>query len=214
MPVKKRMAVFASGGGTDFQSLIDAVQKGVINAEICCLIASKPDIYAIQRAVDSNIPYVIIRKSDYNDFEEFDEAVLNALNDFRADFAVLAGYLDIIGSKTVDAYENEIINIHPSLIPSFCGIGYYGKRVHQAVLDSGVKVTGATIHFVDKTADTGPIIMQQTVPVYFDDTVGDISMRVLKLEHKMLPQAIALMADDKLEVIENRVKILKSEEGK
>ena len=212
MRMKKRIAVFASGGGTDFQSLIDAVNRGEINAEICCLIAGKPDIYAIQRAINADIPYVIIRKKDYKTTVEFDEAILEALKDCRADFAVLAGYLDIVGNKTVDAYENKIINIHPSLIPSFCGMGFYGKRVHKAVLESGVKITGATVHFVDKTADTGPIIMQETVPVYFEDTVEDISMRVLKSEHKMLPKAVALMANDRLEVIENRVKILKGEE--
>jgi len=204
----KRFAVFASGGGTDFQSLIDAVRRGGINAEICCLIASKPDIYAIERAKEAGIPYLIIRKKDHASPVEFDLAVLDALRGARADFAVLAGYLDIIGENTVKAYRNRIINIHPSLIPCFCGMGFYGRRVHEAAIEAGVKVSGATVHFVDETADTGPIIMQETVPVYFEDTAEDLSMRVLKLEHKIFPKAVALMADGRLEVEGRRVRIL------
>ncbi len=203
----KRFAVFCSGGGTDFQSLIDAVRKGEIHAEICLLIASKPDIYAIERAKEAGIPFKVICKQDYATAEEFDAANRDALMESGADFAVLAGYLNILGPATVGAFRDKIINIHPALIPSFCGMGYYGKHVHRAVCESGVKISGATVHFVDEDADTGPIIMQETVPVTFEDTPETVSMRVLKLEHAMLPKAVALMADGKLKVIEGKVQV-------
>ncbi len=204
----KKFAVFASGGGTDFQSLIDAVADGRINAEICRLIAGKPDIYAIERAKQAGIPVTVVKKGDYANAELFDEALLDALKSAAADFAVLAGYLSIIGPKTIAAYKNRIINVHPALIPSFCGMGYYGGRVHTAVVDSGVKLSGATIHFVDEVADHGPIIMQEAVPIMFEDTPEDVAARVLKLEHDMLPRAVALMAEDRLSVEGSRVKIL------
>lgn len=207
----KRFAVLCSGGGTDFQSLIDAVQKGHINAEICCMIAGKPGIHAIERARKAGIPVEVVSKKTFANIEEFDKAILGTLQKYDADFVVLAGYLSIVGPNTVQAYRNKIINIHPALIPSFCGIGYYGEHVHKAVLASGVKVSGATIHFVDEEADTGPVIMQETVPVYFEDTPQKLALRVLKLEHQMLPKAVALMAEDKLVVEDNRVKILGGE---
>ncbi len=204
----KRFAVFASGGGTDFQSIIDAVQDGRIQAEICGLIAGKEGIGAIERARQAGIPVTVVQKRDYATSEAFDGAILGALQALCADFAVLAGYLSILGSQTIKAYRNKIINIHPALIPSFCGMGFYGSRVHEAVVAAGVKVSGATIHFVDETADTGPIIMQETVPVSCDDTAQDVAERVLKLEHDMLPRAVALMAAGKIRVEDNRVRIL------
>ena len=207
MPLK-RFAVFASGGGTDFQSLIDAVQCGIINAEICCLIAGKPEIYAIQRAEKAGIPVSVVNKKEYENNDAFDEAIYAALVDARADFAVLAGYLNILGHKTVSNYRNRIINIHPALIPSFCGMGYYGSRVHEAVVEAGVKISGATVHFIDETADTGPIIMQESVPVYCSDTPEDVAQRVLELEHSILPKAVALMADGRLRVEGKKVFIL------
>ncbi len=203
----KQFAVFASGGGTDFQSLIDAVEDGRIKAKICRLIAGKPDIYAIERAKNAGIPVTVVKKSDYATAEAFDEATLAALNEAAADFAVLAGYLSIIGPKTIAAYKNRIINVHPALIPSFCGMGYYGGRVHKAVVESGVKISGATIHFVDEVADHGPIIMQEAVAVRFEDTPEDVAARVLALEHNMLPRAVALMAEGRLSVQGERVKV-------
>ncbi|MDL2237187.1 phosphoribosylglycinamide formyltransferase [Christensenellaceae bacterium OttesenSCG-928-K19] len=203
----KKFAVLASGGGTDFQSLIDAVKKGQIKAEICCLIAGKPDIYAIERAEKAGIPVKVVCKKDFTDNESFDIAVRDALVEAEADFAVLAGYLSIIGPETIKVFPNKIINIHPALIPSFCGMGYYGHHVHNAVLESGVKLSGATIHFVDETADTGPIIMQETVPVLVDDTVESLAIRVLKKEHEMLPKAVALMAEGRLQVEGKKVRI-------
>ncbi|HBU13123.1 MAG TPA: phosphoribosylglycinamide formyltransferase [Clostridiales bacterium] len=201
----KTFAVLASGNGTDFQALIDAVQKGKINAQIACLIAGKPGIYAIERAERAGIPAKVVCKRDYPDAAAFDLAIRDALMEARVDFAVLAGYLSILGEQTVRAFRNKIINIHPALIPSFCGMGYYGHNVHRAVLESGVKLSGATVHFVDETADTGPIIMQDTVPVLDTDTVESLAIRVLQKEHEMLPKAVALMAEDKLEVAGRRV---------
>lgn len=203
-----RFAVFASGGGTNFQALIDGVESGQIQAKIVCLIAGRPGIFAIERAERSGIPVKVICKRDYADEEKFDIAVCDALLSYGAEFAVLAGYLNIIGKKTVSTFRNRIINIHPALIPSFCGMGFYGDRVHRAVMDAGVKLTGVTVHFVDEGADTGPIILQETVSVFFEDTVEDIAERVLKKEHEMLPRAVALMADGKLFVDGRKVKIL------
>ena len=204
-----KFAVMASGGGTDFQSLIDAVQSGQINAEICCLVAGKPDIYAIERAKTAGIPVEVVQKKSFGTVEAFDEAILAALKAHAADFVVLAGYLSIIGKKTISAYRNKIINIHPSLIPSFCGMGMYGGKVHEAVIEYGAKFSGATVHFVDEEADTGPIIMQQVVPVMEDDTPEKLAARVLETEHRILPEAVALMADVKLLVEGRRVKVLK-----
>ena len=163
-----KFAVMASGGGTDFQSLIDAVQSGQINAEICCLVAGKPDIYAIERAKTAGIPVEVVQKKSFGTVEAFDEAILAALKAHAADFVVLAGYLSIIGKKTISAYRNKIINIHPSLIPSFCGMGMYGGKVHEAVIEYGAKFSGATVHFVDEEADTGPIIMQPVSYTHLD----------------------------------------------
>ena len=204
-----KFAVMASGGGTDFQSLIDAVRDGRINAEICCLVASKPDIYAIERAKKAGIPVEVVRKKAFGSMDEFDEAILGTLRRYEADFAVLAGYLSIIGSKTIEAYRNKIINIHPALIPSFCGMGMHGSHVHEAVIEYGVKFSGATVHFVNEEADAGPIILQETVPVLENDTPEELAARVLKTEHKILPEAVGLMADGKLKVEGRIVKILK-----
>ncbi|WP_066648413.1 phosphoribosylglycinamide formyltransferase [Christensenella timonensis] len=204
-----KFAVMASGGGTDFQSLIDAVEAGQISAEICCLIAGKPGIYAITRAQDAGIPVAVVQKKSFDSMERFDEAILKTLQEFGADFVVLAGYLSIIGEKTLAAYPNKIINVHPSLIPSFCGMGMYGSKVHEAAIAYGVKFSGATVHFIDGQADTGPIIMQAVVPVSEGDTPQDLAARVLETEHKILPQAVALMAEGKLETEGRIVKILK-----
>ncbi len=204
-----KFAVLASGGGTDFQSLIDAVADGRINAEICCLIASRPDIYAIERAKQAEIPVAVVQKKAFGDAVAFDEAILATLRRHGADFAALAGYLSIVGSKTISAYRNKIINIHPALIPSFCGMGMYGHHVHEAVIAYGTKISGATVHFVDEGADTGPIIMQEAVPVLESDTPDTLAARVLQIEHVILPKAVGLMADEKLQVEGRIVKILK-----
>lgn len=203
-----KFAVMASGGGTDFQSLIDAVKAGQIDAEICCLIASKPDIYAVERAKKAGIPVEIVQKKFFGSVEAFDRAILATLKRYLADFVVLAGYLNIVGPQTISAYKNKIINIHPALIPSFCGMGMYGSHVHEAVIAYGAKYSGATVHFVNEEADAGPIILQEVVPVLEDDTPEDLAARVLKTEHQLLPRAVALMAGGKLRVEGRIVKIL------
>nr|WP_207721615.1 phosphoribosylglycinamide formyltransferase [Christensenella tenuis] len=204
-----KFAVMASGGGTDFQSLIDAVEAGQIDAEICCLIASKPDIYAIERAKKAGIPTEVIQKKSFDNVKAFDQAILTTLKRYSADFVVLAGYLNIVGPQTISAYENKIINIHPALIPSFCGMGMYGSHVHEAVIAYGAKYSGATVHFVNEEADAGPIILQEVVPVLENDTPEDLAARVLETEHKLLPRAVELMAGGRLRVEGRLVKILK-----
>lgn len=197
-----------SGGGTDLQSVIDGVEDGRIPAEIVVVIASKPGIYALERARKAGIPGIVICKKEYADEEAFFEANLAALRQYGAEGVVLAGYLSILGKRMIEAFPNKIINIHPSLIPSFCGKGYYGLKVHKAALEYGVKVSGATVHFVDEGADTGPIIAQRSVPVLPGDTPEMLQQRVLEVEHEILPEAVALFCQDRLKVQGRRVSIL------
>lgn len=204
----KRLAVMVSGGGTDLQSVIDGVEDGRIPAEIVVVIASKPGIYALERARKAGIPGIVICKKEYADEEAFFEANLAALRQYGAEGVVLAGYLSILGKRMIEVFPNKIINIHPSLIPSFCGKGYYGLKVHKAALEYGVKVSGATVHFVDEGADTGPIIAQRSVPVLPGDTPEMLQQRVLEVEHEILPEAVALFCQDRLKVQGRRVSIL------
>ena len=204
----KRLAVMVSGGGTDLQSVIDGVEDGRIPAEIVVVIASKPGIYALERARKAGIPGIVICKKEYADEEAFFEANLAALRQYGAEGVVLAGYLSILGKRMIEAFPNKIINIHPSLIPSFCGKGYYGLKVHKAALEYGVKVSGATVHFVDEGADTGPIIAQRSVPVLPGDTPETLQQRVLEVDHEILPEAVALFCQDRLKVQGRRVSIL------
>ena len=203
----KRLAVMVSGGGTDLQSVIDGVQSGKIPAEIAVVISSKPGVYALERAKKAGIPGIVICKKDYADEQAFFDANLGALREYGAEGVVLAGYLSILGRQMIEAYPNKIINIHPSLIPSFCGKGYYGLRVHQAVLDYGAKVSGATVHFVDEGADTGPIILQQAVSVLPEDTAESLQQRILEVEHEILPEDVALFCADRLLVQGRKVTI-------
>ena len=195
MPLTK-YAVMVSGGGTNLQSLIGSG----IPADIVCVISSKEGAYALKRAENAGIPTRVIQKKDYGTKVEFDAANLQALKEAGAQFVVLAGYMQILGAELVEAYQNRIINIHPSLIPSFCGIGYYGLKVHEAVIAYGVKVTGATVHLVDGGAGTGPIILQSPVEVKPGDTPEILQQRVMKTEHQLLPRAVRLMSEDKLTV--------------
>lgn len=204
----KRLAVMVSGGGTDLQSVIDGVEDGRIPAEIVVVIASKPGIYALERARKAGIPGIVICKKEYADEEAFFEANLASLRQYGAEGVILAGYLSILGKRMIEAFPNKIINIHPSLIPSFCGKGYYGLKVHKAALEYGVKVSGATVHFVDEGADTGPIIAQRSVPVLPGDTPETLQQRVLEVEHEILPEAVALFCQDRLKVQGRRVSIL------
>lgn len=203
----KRFIVMVSGGGSNLQALIDAVERGDIRAELAAVISSQPDAYALERAKQHGIPGIVVQRRGM-DAQQFDTELLQVVNDISPDFIVLAGFLSILGKELVQQYNNRIINIHPALIPSFCGKGFYGLKVHQDALDYGVKLSGATAHFVDEHADTGAIIMQKAVEVLPDDTAEQLQKRVLAVEHELLPRAVALLAEDRIRVDGRRVYIL------
>lgn len=206
----KNIVVLVSGGGTNLQALIDAQNRGDIkNGRITCVVSSNPNAYALARAADNGIDSVVIRRKDYDAFETYDFALTQLLKSLNADLVVLAGFMTILGSKVIKAFENKIINIHPSLIPSFCGEGFYGLRVHEAALKKGVKLTGATAHFVNEVCDGGPIIIQKAVAVENGDTPEILQKRVMEqAEWNILPQAVALFCDDKIIVKDNKTEIL------
>ena len=202
-----KVAVLVSGGGTNLQAIIDKIEDGAIqNAKIEVVISNKQDAYALERAKKHGIKGECISPKNYDSREAFNQALLEALQQHDIDLVVLAGYLVIIPKNVVAAFKNRIINIHPSLIPSFCGDGFYGLHVHEAVLARGVKVTGATVHFVDDGTDTGPIILQKAVYVQEGDTPEILQKRVMEeAEWNILPEAINLIANEKIEVIDNLV---------
>lgn len=204
-----RVAVMVSGGGTNLQALIDAVEAGTIeHTQIVAVISNKKDAYALERAEKHGIPGLCISPKDFAGRDAFGRALVQALQEKQADLVVLAGYLVILPEILVQAYQNRMINIHPSLIPSFCGAGYYGLKVHEAVLARGVKVTGATVHFVDEGTDTGPIILQKAVEVHPDDTPKTLQQRVMEqAEWKILPQAVRLIAQGRVSFAGGIVKI-------
>lgn len=204
----KRIAVFASGGGTNLQAVMDGCRDGSIPGEVALVVYNRKNAYAKVRAENAGIPAVYINKLQFATPEEKDAAILSALRQYRVDIIVLAGYLDIVGPAVVAAYRYRIVNTHPALIPSFCGMGYYGERVHQAAIDYGVKVSGCTIHLVDEGADTGPILLQEAVPVLDDDDAASLAARVLEVEHRLLPEAVALLCEDRVRVEGRRVRIL------
>ncbi len=195
-----KICVCVSGGGTNLQAIIDAIDNGTItNAEIVRVISNNKGVFALERAQKHNIDAVAVSPKDYESRELFNEALLAAIDEVEPDLVVLAGFLVVIPEKLIQKYRNRIINIHPSLIPSFCGTGYYGLRVHEAALERGVKVTGATVHFVDEGTDTGPIILQKAVEVLPGDTPKALQQRVMEeAEWKILPQAINLIANGEL----------------
>ncbi len=201
-----KLAVLVSGGGTNLQALIDQINQGKLpGVSIEVVISNKRDVYALERAHQNEIPSETLVKKDYASKELFDEALLGVLDRYHVDLVVLAGCLLILPEKVVKSYPRRIINIHPSLIPSFCGEGYYGLKVHEAVLARGVKVTGATVHFVDEGTDTGPIILQKAVMVEDDDTPELLQRRVMEqAEWDLLPEAIRLIAENKL-ILENNI---------
>ncbi len=205
-----KIAVFVSGGGTNLQAIIDQIKDGSLkNVEIALVIASNDKAYALQRAADNNIPAVVMSVKNYESREIWDDAVLAKLNESGAELIVLAGYLSLLGEKTVKAFNNRIINIHPALIPSFCGKGMYGIRPHEAALERGVKVSGATVHIVNENYDEGPILLQKCVDVLPDDTPETLQKRIMKeCEQVILPKAIQLFADGKIKVINNRVEYI------
>ena len=185
----KRIAVFASGGGTDFQSVIDANEREHF-CEIACLIASKDGIGAIDRAKKHGIPYGVYAKKGYPDLEELYKKLAFHLNMLGVDYIVLAGWLKIIPESFIKTFEDRIINIHPSLIPAFCGSGYYGLKVHSAVIEYGAKISGCTVHFVNEVPDGGAIIAQRAVEVKDDDTPESLQARILEVEHELLPYCV------------------------
>lgn len=191
-----KLAVLVSGGGTNLQAIIDSIKAGRIQqAEIRLIISSNPKAYAIERGKKHRINTMVIGKEDYPSEDERTDAIINALVAEEIDLIILAGYMSILQPKLVRAFKGRIINIHPSLIPKYCGAGFYGKRVHQAVLDAGEGETGATVHYVDEGVDTGPIILQEKVPVRAGDTAELLAARVLNTEHKLLTEAINLVIE-------------------
>lgn len=198
----KNIVVLVSGGGTNLQALIDAQESGRINGgRITCVISSKPDAYALERAKKHGIPSRVISRKEYDDVAAYSKAILDALNEEKADLVVYAGFMTILDEQVVNSYPYRMMNVHPALIPSFCGKGYYGLRVHEEVLKKGVRITGATVHFVTEVCDGGPIILQKAVEVQSGDTPGILQKRVMEqAEWKILPQAVSLFCEDKLEV--------------
>lgn len=206
----KNIAVLVSGGGTNLQALIDAQNDGTIKSgKITCVISSNPDAYALERARDNNIDTAVIRRKDFETFEEYDLALTELLKSKGADLVVLAGFMTILGHQVISEFENRMINIHPALIPSFCGEGYYGLKVHKAVLEKGVKLSGATTHFVTEECDAGPIIMQRAVEVKNDDTPETLQRRIMEnVEWKILPLSVELFCSDKITVKDNKTYII------
>ena len=194
-----RIAVFVSGSGTNLQSLIDAVNEGYINAEISLVVSSKENAYGLERARKANIKAEFIKDQSI---------ILKRLEEEKIDLIVLAGYLSIVGEELINKYKNKIINIHPSLIPSFSGPGYYGLRVHKKVFERGVKVSGATVHFVSSEVDGGPIILQRAIDISDCKSPEEIQEKILiNIEHKILKEAVKLFVENKLNVINERVEI-------
>ena len=206
----KNIAVLVSGGGTNLQALIDAQNDGTIKSgKITCVISSNPDAYALERARNNNIDTAVIRRKDFETFEEYDLALTELLKSKGADLVVLAGFMTILGHQVISEFENRMINIHPALIPSFCGEGYYGLNVHKAVLKKGVKLSGATTHFVTEECDAGPIIMQRAVEVKNDDTPETLQRRIMEnVEWKILPLSVELFCSDKITVKDNKTYII------
>lgn len=210
-----RVAVLVSGGGTNLQAIMDSMDSGAItNAEICVVVSNNRKAYALERARRHGIEAVCVSPGDYETRAEFNRALLETIQSYRVDLVVLAGCLVVIPEMMVEAYPNRIINVHPSLIPAFCGTGFYGLKVHEEALARGVKVTGATVHFVDKGTDTGPIILQKAVEVRPKDTPKALQQRVMaEAEWKILPKAIDLIANDRVRVEGHRVLIKEEKEG-
>lgn len=204
------MVVLVSGGGTNLQAIMDAIDNGTItNAKISAVISNNEDAYALTRAKNKGIPAECVTRKDVPDRAEYDRVLLKTVQKYAPDLVVLAGCLVVIPKIMVDAFPNKIINIHPALIPSFCGTGYYGLKVHEGVLARGVKVTGATVHFVDDGTDTGPIILQKAVEVKQGDTPEILQRRVMEqAEWIIMPKAIDLIANGHVRVVDNLVQII------
>ena len=206
---KKRIAVLVSGGGTNLQALIDAQKSGMFgDSEISLVVASKDGVYSLERAKNNNIPSLVLARKSYDSISSYSRALADALTEEKIDLVVLAGFLTIIDEQVYEAFPNRIINVHPALIPSFCGKGYYGLHVHEAALAKGVKVSGATVHIVTPECDAGPIILQKSVEVKEEDTPETLQKRIMEeAEWKILPEAVKLFCEDRLTVKDNLVYI-------
>lgn len=199
-----KIAVLVSGGGTDLQSIIDAVESKKLDVKIEMVIGSRDNIYALERAKKHNIDTFVVSRKEYG--EEASNKILE-LTKGKVDLIVLAGFLAILDGEILKEFDNKIINIHPSLIPSFCGPGMYGLKVHEAVIKSGVKFSGCTVHFVNSEVDGGAILLQNAVPVYFEDDAETLQKRILEKEHIILPKAIKLISEGKVEIIDGKAKV-------
>ena len=204
---KKRIAVLVSGGGTNLQALIDAQKRGELgNGEIALVLSSKPEVYALQRAADNGIPSVVLARKEYADIAAYSRALTDTLVAEHIDLVVLAGFLTIFDEQVYEAFTNKILNVHPALIPSFCGKGFYGLHVHEAALEKGVKLSGATVHIVTPECDAGPIVLQKAVEVMQDDTPETLQRRIMEeAEWKILPAAVRRFCDDQITVENNKV---------
>ena len=202
----KNIVVLVSGGGTNLQALIDAEKSGeIIGGKITCVISSNPNAYALTRAAENGIASRVIPRKEFSDSKSYSMAILDALDEEKADLVILAGFMTILDECLTSRYAYKIINVHPALIPSFCGEGYYGLKVHEAALAYGVKVSGATIHFVNEKADAGAIILQGVVNVEKDDTPEILQRRIMEnVEWKLLPKAASLFCQDKIEIIDGK----------
>ena len=205
----KRIAVLVSGGGTNLQALIDAQKAGMFGeSRITLVLASKPGVYALERAAQNGIEGRVLARKDFDDIASYSRALADTLTAENIDLVVLAGFLTIIDEQVYEAFPNRIINVHPALIPSFCGKGYYGLRVHEAALEKGVKVSGATVHIVTPECDAGPIILQKAVEVKQDDTAETLQKRIMEqAEWHILPEAVKLFCEDRITVNNNKVYI-------
>lgn len=204
-----KVAVMVSGGGTNLQAIIDAVESGrITNTELVAVISNNRNAYALERAKKAGIRDIVVSPKDYAGREQFNQALVETVDSLQVDLIVLAGYLVVLPPEMIDRYENKIINIHPSLIPAFCGTGFYGLKVHEAALERGVKVVGATVHFVDKGTDTGPILLQKAVVVENGDTPKILQQRVMEqAEWILLPEAIDLIANGRVVVLDGKAVI-------
>lgn len=209
MAQQKKIAVLVSGGGTNLQALIDAQGRGELgNGKITLVIASKPGVYALERAANAGIEGRVLARKDYDSIAAYSKALADEMTAAEIDLVVLAGFLTIIDEQVYEAFPNRIINVHPALIPSFCGKGFYGLHVHEAALTKGVKVSGATVHIVTPECDAGPIILQKAVAVMQDDTPETLQRRIMEeAEWKILPEAVRLFCEDRITVENNKVYI-------
>jgi formyltetrahydrofolate-dependent phosphoribosylglycinamide formyltransferase len=208
MPVSNmlNLAILISGGGTTLQNLIDGINDKTLNANIQIVISTAPDTHGIKRAEQNSIPVAIVQRKGFDDSDNFSNTIINEIEKYSVDLIILAGFLHLF--KIPDKYTGKVMNIHPGLIPSFCGKGYYGHHVHEAVIESGVKVSGCTVHFVDNEYDCGPIIIQRVVQVHEDDSPETLAQRVFKEECIAYPEAINLFAEGRLKIEERKVRIL------